>query len=136
MRNQLLFAMALGLGLCASGVASAQSYGQPPVPGAEEFQGAKATLMGQAQRSVESANANIAALNNKAQGQSGAAKKQSEDLASSLTGQRDKVQTDIDKMSKASIGEWGGLQQSVTKDVAALTTQLKNAAAVTHLPVP
>jgi hypothetical protein len=137
MRKQLLFATALGLCLCASGVASAQTLPQPPpMPGAQEFQQAKDALMGQAQKSVDSANANIDALDKMASSQSGTAKKQSEDLASSLTGQRDKVKNDIDKMGKAGLSDWGGLQSTVTKDVGALDGLLKNAATLTHLPVP
>jgi hypothetical protein len=138
MRNHLLLVAALGL-VCASGVAWAQSYGQPspsPVPGADAFQSSQATLTGQAQRSVDSANANIAALNNVAQGQTGADKKKTEDVISSLTEQRDKVQAEIGKMSKATAGDWGGIQQSVTKDIAGLTDQLKNATSITHLPMP
>jgi hypothetical protein len=139
MRNHLLLVAALGLGLCASGVAWAQSYGQPspyPVPGADAFHSSQATLMNQAQKSVDSANANIAALNNVAQGQTGAAKKKTGDVASSLTKQRDKVQSDIGQMSKATVSDWGGIQQSAMKDLAALNGQLKNAASITRLPVP
>jgi hypothetical protein len=137
MRNQLLFAAALVLGLSATGVASAQMGQSPyPTPGMDEFHSAQATLMDKAQKSVDSANANISALNNMAQGQSGAPRKQTEDLASSLTKQRDKVQTDIGKMGKASVSDWAGMQESVTKDLGTLNDQLKNAASLTHLPVP
>jgi hypothetical protein len=139
MRNDLLLVVALGLGLCAPGVAWAQSSGEPspyPAPGGDEFHSSQATLMNQAQKSVDSANANIAALNNIAQGQTGETKKKTEDLASSLSGKRDKVQSDIGKMSKATVSDWGGIQQSAMKDVAALNGQLKNAASITRLPVP
>jgi hypothetical protein len=142
MRNQLLLAAALGLGLCASGVASAQErFGQPapapyPVPGAQGFESSRDALIGQAKKSVDSANANIDALKNMASSQTGAPKQQSEDMAHSLAASRDTVQNDIVKMGKANLNDWGGLQPVVTKNMAALTDQLKKASALTHLPVP
>jgi hypothetical protein len=139
MRHSLLFALAIAVGLGASGVASAQTIQPPPlptVPGTQEFQQGRDALMGQAQKSVDSANANIDALNKMAQSQTGTAKKQSQDLAGSLATQRDKVTNDIDKMAKANVSDWAGLQQGVTKDLGALNQDLKSAAALTHLPVP
>jgi hypothetical protein len=139
MRHPLLFATAIGLGLCASSVASAQTtppYDLPTVPGAQQFQQGKDALMGQAQKSVDSANANIDALHNLAQSQTGAAKEQSQDLAGSLATKRDNVANDIDKMAKAKLSDWAGLQQGVTEDLGALQEELKSAAALTHLPVP
>jgi hypothetical protein len=139
MRNQLLFAAALSLGLCASGVASAQSFGQPPpyqLPGTQQYQQARDALMGQAQNSVDSANANIDALNNKASTQSGAAQKQTEDVAKSLTDKRDSVKNDMTEMSNSSAGDWAGLQQKMTQDLSSLNGALKDAASITHLSVP
>ncbi len=85
---------------------------------------------------MDAANANIDALKNLSKSETGDVKKQHEDLASKISMLKDHVNTGIDKMNTVSINDWSGLRPVVERDVAALNGQLKNAAPITHIPLP
>jgi hypothetical protein len=132
----ILGAMSLG----GSGLAWAQ-VGEQPSEGTtpqdqSQFLRDKAALQQQAHSSVSAASANINTLKTMSKAESGDLKKQHEDLANNLSMLKDHVNKGIDKMNTVSMNDWSALRPDVERDVSALNAQLKNAAPITHIPLP
>jgi len=129
----LAFAAVLAIVASASAFAWAQTE---DLTAQEQFQQDRATLVDEARKSAHAADENIDVLEYKAKSESGPVRRQHEDLASSLSLLKGKLDRDIDQLNEVSIDYWNGLRPTVERDVSALDTQLKIAEPITHVKVP
>jgi hypothetical protein len=137
----------LVVGVC--GVASAQTaHGQPPEkattsqPSApkqsaqEKLDRDKVTMKDHVQGAINASDANIDALKRMAEKDKGNLKKRDTLLEKRLSDMRGRLQTDLDKIDKATTSDWKRIRSAVLRDVSAADKEVHRVAAVTKVPTP
>jgi hypothetical protein len=132
-RTRRVAAAVLGAVL-VTGACTAASAQSSQAPTQEQFDREKATLKDRTQESIASANESIDVLKRMSDSDKGTAKKRDDDLARSLSDQRDHLAGDLDKMAKATPPDWPSVRPVVMHDLAAMKSELKRASTVTHVP--
>jgi hypothetical protein len=130
----------------ASTGASRQAANQPTYPGAtaqeevtreaakEQFDRDKVTLKDRVSQQVNLADANIDALKKLGDLHQGTAKDRDDQLKNRLGDLRDHLKDDLDRIDKASLGDWSTIRPLVEADLNATQGQLRVAESVTNVP--
>jgi hypothetical protein len=100
----------------------------------EHFDRDKVTLKDRVSQQVNLAGANIEALEKLSNLDQGTAKERDDQLKSRLGDLRDHLRNDLDKIDKATLGDWSSLRPLVEADLNAMQGQLRVAEAVTNVP--
>jgi TolA-binding protein len=96
----------------------------------------KMTLKAQVQEQISAADANIDALKKMSKDEKGQTKKRHDDMQKQISDMRDRLKRDLDKIDRASNGDWGGVRPVVDRDVSDMNAQLQRVASVTKVPAP
>lgn len=116
--------------------------GQNPQPKSEkevkqeQLQREKVAFKDRVHEEITAADQQIGALYNMTKTDTGADKKRDEDYQKQLWALKDHLETDLDRIDKASIDDWTDVKPGVDRDLVAMDTHLRMVALVTHVQVP
>lgn len=116
--------------------------GQNPQPKSEkevkqeQLEREKVAFKDRVHEQISAADQQLGALYNMTKTDTGADKKRDEDYQKQLWTLKDHLETDLDRIEKASIDDWTDVKTSVDRDLAATDTHLRMVALVTHVQVP
>lgn len=140
----MLSTLALACG--ATAAPARQGANQPGYPGAtaqeevtreaakEQFDRDKVTLRDRVSQQVNLADANVEALKKMGDLDQGAAKDRDDQLKDRLGDLRDHLKKDLDRIDKATLGDWSTIRPLVEADLNAMQGQLRVAESVTNVP--
>jgi hypothetical protein len=133
-RNIAAVVLGATLAMGVAATASAQSAGSNKEQAQEKFDRDKVTLKDRVQDAIGSAQANTDALKRLGDTDKGAIQKRDKDMEKKLGDMTDGLKKDLDKIDKATPADWSSVHATVTKDLNAMTQELKVATNITHVP--